>query len=123
MYLALCPAPGALFQHHLDSLKGFHVNDRFMGIFDHDPLRFREPHRLFRLVADLHMSPLHQISCVGLIMEHLVHRRAAPKSYIPVFRSNVIVNAVHLLIGCRAWDLLIVEDARDFMCSYPAESH
>mgnify|MGYP007023809845 FL=1 len=68
MYLALCPAPGALFQHHLDSLKGFHVNDRFMGIFDHDPLRFWKPNRLFRLVTYLFMLSLHHISDIKLIM-------------------------------------------------------
>ena len=82
MNRSLLAAPGALFQHHLDSLKGFHVNDRFMGIFYNDPLRFWKPNRLFRLVTYLFMLSLHHISDIKLIMQYLIYGGTAPKSRI-----------------------------------------
>ena len=65
---SLLAAPGALFQHHLDSLKGFSLNNRFMRIFYNDPLRLGKPNRLFRLVTYLFMLSLHHISDINLIM-------------------------------------------------------
>ena len=75
-----CAAPGALLHHPLDRFKRFSLNDRFMGIFYNDPLRFWKPNRLFRLVTYLFMLSLHHISDIKLIMQYLIDGGTAPKS-------------------------------------------
>ena len=71
-------APGARCQHPLYRFKGATVYDRRVGIFYNDPLGLWQPDRLFGFIANLFVPSLYQIADVGLIMEHLIDRRAAP---------------------------------------------
>ena len=96
--------PGTFFQHHLNCFKRPPVNDGFMGVFYNDPLRLGKPNRLFGLITHLFMPPLHHISDIKLIVQHLVYRGATPKVCIGIFRCNMVMDAMLLFISSWAWN-------------------
>ena len=69
------------------------------------------------------MPPLHHISDIKLIVQHLIYSGAAPKVCIWIFRSNVVMDAVRLLIGCWAWNFFIIQNPCNLVCSDSTKSH
>ena len=115
--------PGTFFQHHLNCFKRPPVNDGFMGVFYNDPLRLGKPNRLFGLITHLFMPPLHHISDIKLIVQHLVYRGATPKVCIGIFRCNMVMDAMLLFISSWAWNFLIIQNPRNLMRTDSTKSH
>ena len=115
--------PSTFFQHHLNCFKRPPVNDGFMGVFYNNPLRLRKPNRLFGLITHLFMPPLHHISDIKLIVQHLVYRGATPKVCIGIFRCNMVMDAMLLFISSWAWNFLIIQNPRNLMRTDSTKSH
>lgn len=69
------------------------------------------------------MPPLHHISDIKLIVQHLVYRGATPKVCIGIFRCNMVMDAMLLFISSWAWNFLIIQNPCNLMRTDSTKSH
>ena len=94
------------------------VNQRLMGIFNHNPIITILMQTLLRLVADLHLPPLHHIADVGLILQHIGNTLAAPQPRIGSFATHVPA-----AVGGRCRDALLVQRSGNLAAANAVQRH